>query len=75
MKERMNDLKRSKSGQAVTRSTTCQCFAGRKSLLAIEPICWFCKFAAFDLKNDKLPEQGVCCYPEEQEREETETCI
>lgn len=56
----------SKTGQKITRSTTCPCFAGRKSLLAIEPICWFCKYAGFDLKDDKLPETGICCYPEEQ---------
>jgi hypothetical protein len=68
----MKDKNLSKSGQQITRSTTCPCFSGRKSLLAIEPICWFCKFAGFDLKDDKLPERGVCCYPEEQERKETE---
>ena len=61
----------SKSGQQILRSSTCPCFAGRESLLAIQPICWFCKFAGFDLKADKLPESGVCCYPEEQKREET----
>ena len=66
----MNEKHVSKSGQQVTRSTTCPCFSGRKSILAIEPICWFCKFASFDLKDDKLPERGLCCYPEEQERED-----
>ena len=35
-------------------------------LLAIDPICWFCKFAAFNLFSDKLPERGVCKHPEEQ---------
>ena len=68
----MKDKHLSKSGQQITRSTTCPCFSGRNSLLAVEPICWFCKFAGFDLKDDKLPERGVCCYPEEQEREESE---
>ena len=53
-------------GQEITRTTTCPCFAGRRSLLAIEPICWFCRYALFDLKSDKLPERGVCRYPEEQ---------
>ena len=66
----MEDKKLSKSGQQISRSESCPCFSGRKSLLAIEPICWFCKFAGFDLKNDKLPERGVCRYPEEQERKE-----
>ena len=56
----------SKSGQEITRYDTCPCFLGRKSILAIEPICWFCKYAGFDLKSDKLPERGTCCYPEEQ---------
>lgn len=54
------------SEQAVARFDHCPCFAGRKSLLAIEPICWFCKFAKFDLNSDKLPEQGICKYPKEQ---------
>ncbi len=57
----------SKSGQEITRSDTCSCFSGRKSILAIEPICWFCKYAGFDLRNDKLPEKGTCYYPVEQE--------
>lgn len=57
----------SKSGQEITRSDTCPCFSGRKSILAIEPICWFCKYAGFDLRNDKLPEKGTCYYPVEQE--------
>ena len=56
----------SKSGQEIMRSDTCPCFSGRKSILAIEPICWFCKYAGFDLKSDKLPERGTCCYPKEQ---------
>ena len=55
----------SKSGQKITRADTCGLFAERKSILAIEPICWFCKFAAFDLKSDKLPERGICCYEAE----------
>ena len=56
----------SKSGQEIMRSDTCPCFSGRKSILAIEPICWFCKYAGFDLKSDKLPERGICLYPKEQ---------
>ena len=60
-----------KDGQVITNSGTCPQFSARKSLLAIEPICWFCKFAGFDLKDDKLPERGICCYPEEQEREDS----
>jgi len=63
----MNSENLSKSGQEITRTDTCPCFAGRKSLLAIEPICCFCKYAGFDLRNDKLPEKGTCYYPVEQE--------
>ena len=67
----MDKLKRTEYGipptkQAITRFDHCPCFDGRKSLLAIEPICWFCKFAKFDLNSDKLPESGVCIYPKEQ---------
>ena len=53
----------SKSGQEITRSDTCPCFSGRKSILAIEPICWFCQYAQYDLNSDKLPETGICRYP------------
>ena len=61
--EIMKKANDSKSGQIIARSATCSCFSARKSLLAIEPICWFCKYAAFDLKDDKLPETGTCKYP------------
>ena len=54
------------TGAVVTRFDHCPCFSGRRSLLAIDPICWFCKYAAFDLFNDKLPENGTCKFPEEQ---------
>ncbi len=60
----------SKSGQEITRDTTCPCFEGRKSMFAIEPICWFCRYAGFDLNDDKLPERGTCCYPKEQKGKE-----
>ena len=55
------------TGQTVTRFDHCPCFAERRSLLAPDPICWFCRFAVFDLFNDKLPECGVCKHPQEQE--------
>lgn len=61
--EIMKKANDSKSGQIIARSATCSCFSARKSLLAIEPICWFCKYADFDLKDDKLPEMGTCKYP------------
>jgi hypothetical protein len=56
--------------KTVSRFDSCPCFDGRKSLLAIEPICWFCKYAKFDLNSDKLPEFGVCKYPEIQNQKE-----
>ena len=60
------------TGQTVTRFDHCPCFAGRPSLLAGSTICWFCKYAAFDLFSDKLPEFGVCRYSHEQSaRKET----
>ena len=55
------------TGQTVTRFDHCPCFAERQSLLAVDSICWFCKYAAFDLFSDKLPESGICRYPEAQE--------
>ena len=66
----MKNNNASRSGQQIARRDSCACFSGRNSLLAIEPICWFCKYAAFDLKSDKLPEQGFCRYPIEQSRKE-----
>ena len=54
------------AGQTVTRFDHCPCFAERRSILAADPICWFCRFAAFDLFSDKLPDCGTCCHPEEQ---------
>lgn len=56
--------------RAITRFDSCPCFDERKSLLAIEPICWFCKYAKFDLNSDKLPESGVCKYPQVQNQKE-----
>ena len=56
----------SKSGQEIMRTDTCPCFAGRKSILGIEPICWFCQNAKYDLNSDKLPETGICQYPQVQ---------
>ena len=60
------------SENTVSRFDSCPCFDGRKSLLPIEPICWFCKYAFFDLNSDKLPESGVCKYPENQKEKEIE---
>ena len=57
------------TGQTVTLFDHCPCFSERRSLLAPDPICWFCKFAAFDLFSDKLPESGICKHPENQENE------
>ena len=53
-------------GSEVSRFDHCPCFSARRSLLAAEPICWFCRFAKFDLFSDKLPESGVCKHPVEQ---------
>ena len=51
-------------GQTITRLDHCPNFQERDSLFVIDPICWFCKYAAFDLFSDKLPEHGVCKYPD-----------
>lgn len=73
----MDRVNRTKYGipptdKTVSRFDSCPCFDGRKSLLPIEPICWFCKYAFFDLNSDKLPESGVCKYPENQKEKEME---
>jgi hypothetical protein len=64
----MNNEISSKSGQEIKLHDTCPCFSARKSILAIERICWFCRFAGFDLKEDKLPEWGTCLYKKETKR-------
>lgn len=63
----MDEVKRTEyvkppTDKTVGRFDHCPCFDGRKSLLAIDPICWFCKYARFDLLSDKLPENGICKY-------------
>lgn len=50
----------------ISRFDHCPCFSARRSLFAIEPICWYCRFAKFNLFADKLPESGICKYPKEQ---------
>ena len=62
------------TGQKVTRFDHCPYFSERQSLLPIEPICWFCCFASFDLFSDKLPESGICKYPENQKIERNTKC-
>ena len=54
------------AGQTVSRFDRYPCFAKRQNRIPIDPICWFGKFAAFDLFSDKLPEYGLCKYPEAQ---------
>ena len=61
------------TGQAVSRFDHCPCFSARRSLLATEPICWFCRFAKFDLFSDKLPETGICRHPAAQTAIKMET--
>ena len=73
----MDEVKRTEyvtppTDKTVSRFDSCPCFGGRKGLLPIEPICWFCKYAFFDLNSDKLPESGVCKYPENQKEKEME---
>ena len=62
MKQHKEDITRP-TEQTISRFDHCPCFQGRRRLLAIEPICWFCKYAGIDLKSDKLPESGICYYP------------
>ena len=51
------------SGAEITRMTTCNHFVQRNSILPIEHVCWFCRYAKFDLSLEKLPENGICGYP------------
>ena len=52
--------------KVVSRTSGCTRFEARRSILHIEPVCWFCKYAQFDLSTDKLPEEGICRYPQKQ---------
>ena len=49
-------------GESVSRFDHCPCFDMRLNSLGPEDICWFCRFAAFDLTEDRLPERGRCQY-------------
>ena len=50
-------------GKEITRFTVCENFTPRKSMLSVDKICWFCRYAEFDISADKLPENGICKYP------------
>ena len=47
----------------ITRHTACEDFIPRESILAIDKMCWFCRYAKFDISAGKLPENGICKYP------------
>ncbi len=59
-----SSVESSKSGKSITRFDTCLCFAVRKSLIPSDKICWFCRYADFDMTSDTLPETGICRYPD-----------
>lgn len=52
--------------KTITRTTCCECFAPRRSLLPSENACWFCKYAWYGLEDNELPQNGVCKYPARQ---------
>ena len=59
----MEHKEKTEAGKEITRHTTCEDFMPRESILAIDKICWFCKYAKFDISAGKLPENGICKYP------------
>ena len=52
--------------KVVSRTSGCTRFEARRSILHVEPVCWFCEYAQFDLSTDELPEEGICRYPQKQ---------
>ena len=48
------------TGQTVRRFDHCSCFSERQSLLAIDPICWFCKWADFRADTAVYRHTSVC---------------
>ena len=60
------EFERPPTGQVVARLDHCPCFEARKRLLPSDDICWFCRYAEYDLSSRALPETGLCKYPETQ---------
>lgn len=52
------------TAHTVAREDCCPCFSARAERFSPEKICWFCKFASFDLISNHLPEKGTCRYPD-----------
>ena len=59
-------MERYDQDKVVSRTSGCVLFEERRSILHVEPVCWFCKYAQFDLSTDELPENGICRYPHKQ---------
>ena len=47
----------------ISRTNLCGHFVPRHSFVPIEQVCWFCRYAQFDLSAEQLPENGQCKYP------------
>lgn len=52
-----------RTGGEVYPDFCCACFAPRKSLVPPTRECWFCRYADFQLKEEKALEIGFCCWP------------
>ena len=50
--------------KSVERDCCCDRFVRRRSLLAMQPSCWVCRYAWFGEDKNKIPEKGICKYPE-----------
>lgn len=62
----MEQKDKTEAAKIITRYTACENFTPRKSIFSIDGICWFCRYAAFDMSADELPESGSCRYPDVQ---------
>ena len=59
----MEHKEKTEAGKEITRHTACENFAPRKSILSGDKVCWFCRYADFDISEEQLPEDGICKYP------------
>ena len=51
------------SGQNILPRDVCPRYAARSCCIITGKECWFCKFADFNLHEEKSLEVGKCCYP------------
>ena len=60
------EFDRPRCRQSVWPHQVCPKYQERGNSLAVEPTCYFCKYADFHLNETVALEVGICCWPEVQ---------